>query len=42
MWKVTENVTYKNRCTTLSDNVCQWLAAGLWFSPGPRSGFLHQ
>jgi hypothetical protein len=39
MWKVTENVTYKNRCTTLSDNVCQWLAAGLWFSPvlGPVS-----
>jgi hypothetical protein len=20
--------------TTLCDNVCQWLAAGLWFSPG--------
>jgi len=23
------------RCTTLCDKVCQWLAAGLWFSPGP-------
>ena len=25
----------KARCTTLCDKVCQWLAAGLWFSPGP-------
>ena len=23
------------RCTTLCDKVCQWLATGLWFSPGP-------
>ena len=23
------------RCTTLCDKVCQWRAAGLWFSPGP-------
>ena len=23
------------RCTTLCDKVCQWLAAGQWFSPGP-------
>ena len=22
------------RCTTLCDKVCQWLAAGWWFSPG--------
>ena len=22
--------------TTLCDNVCQWLTAGRWFSPGPR------
>jgi hypothetical protein len=22
------------RCTTLCDTVCQWLAEGLWFSPG--------
>jgi hypothetical protein len=22
------------RCTTLCDKVCQWLATGLWFSPG--------
>jgi hypothetical protein len=25
----------KARCTTLGDKVCQWLAAGWWFSPGP-------
>ena len=24
------------RCTTLRDIVCQWLATGRWFSPGPR------
>ena len=23
------------RCTTLCDKVCQWLATGQWFSPGP-------
>ena len=23
------------RCTTLCDKVCQWLATGLWYSPGP-------
>ena len=22
-------------CTTLCDKVCQWLATGWWFSPGP-------
>ena len=22
-------------CTTLYDKVCQWLATGQWFSPGP-------
>ena len=24
-----------SRCTTLCDKVCQWLAIGRWFSPGP-------
>jgi len=23
------------RCTTICDKVCQWLATGQWFSPGP-------
>jgi hypothetical protein len=23
------------RCTTLCDKICQWLATGQWFSPGP-------
>ena len=23
------------KCTTLCDKVCQWLATGRWFSPGP-------
>jgi hypothetical protein len=25
----------RGRCITLCDKVCQWLATGLWFSPGP-------
>jgi len=29
-------ISIRARCTTLCDNVCQWLATGRWFSPGPR------
>jgi hypothetical protein len=25
----------RTRCTTLCDDVCQWLVAGQWFSLGP-------
>jgi hypothetical protein len=28
-------ISIRARCTTLFDKVCQWLATGLWFSPGP-------
>ena len=28
-------ISIKTGCTTLCDQVCQWLAAGRWFSPGP-------
>jgi hypothetical protein len=28
-------ISIRTRCTTLCDKVCQWLATGLWFSPGP-------
>ena len=28
-------ISTRARCTTLCDNVCQWLATGRWFSPGP-------
>ena len=28
-------ISIKARCTTLCDKVCQWLATGRWFSPGP-------
>ena len=28
-------ILIRARCTTLCDKVCQWLATGLWFSPGP-------
>jgi len=35
-------ISIRLRCTTLCDKVCQWYATGQWFSPGPRSGFLHQ
>ena len=27
-------IPLRARCTTLCDKVCQWLAAGRWFSPG--------
>ena len=28
-------ISIRGRCTTLCDKVCQWLATGRWFSPGP-------
>ena len=28
-------IAIRTRCTTLCDKVCQWLATGRWFSPGP-------
>ena len=28
-------IPLRARCTTLCDQVCQWLAAGQWFFPGP-------
>ena len=28
-------ISIKARCTILCDKVCQWLAIGRWFSPGP-------
>ena len=28
-------ISIRVRCTTLCDKVCQWLATGHWFSPGP-------
>jgi len=28
-------LSLRARCTTLCDKVCQWLAAGQWFSLGP-------
>ena len=28
-------ISIRARCTTLCDTVCQWLAAGRWFPPGP-------
>jgi hypothetical protein len=28
-------ISIRARCTTLCDKICQWLATGRWFSPGP-------
>jgi len=28
-------ISMRARCPTLCDKVCQWLATGRWFSPGP-------
>jgi hypothetical protein len=29
-------ISFRVRCTTLCDKVCQWLATDLWFSQVPR------
>ena len=29
-------ISIRARCTTLCNKVCQWLATGRWFSPGPQ------
>jgi hypothetical protein len=34
-WCCGVRISIGARCTTLSDKVCQWLATGQWFSPGP-------
>ena len=34
LWPLMLRVRLRARCTTLCDKVCQWLAAGQWFSPG--------
>jgi hypothetical protein len=33
--KLWVRILIRERCTTLYDKVCQWLATGLWFSPSP-------
>jgi hypothetical protein len=30
------------QCTTLCDKVCQWLATGRWFSPGPLFSYTNK
>ena len=30
-------ISIRARCTTLCDKVCQWIATGRWFSPGPST-----
>jgi hypothetical protein len=32
----------RTRCTTLCDKVCQWIATGRWFSPGPPVSFTNK
>jgi hypothetical protein len=32
-------ISIRARSTTLCDKVCQWLATGRWFSPGPPLSF---
>jgi hypothetical protein len=34
-WNTAKVAIKRARCTTLCDKVCQWLATGRWFSPGP-------
>jgi hypothetical protein len=28
-------ISIRATCTTFCDNICQWIATGRWFSPGP-------
>ena len=35
-------ILIRARCTTLCDKVCQWLATGRWFSPGPPVSFTNK
>ena len=35
-----DRISIRVRCTTLCDKVCQWLAAGRWFSLGPHVLFV--
>ena len=32
--KLSVRISIRARCTTICDNVCQWLATGRWSSPG--------
>ena len=35
-------ISIRARCTTLCDKVCQWIATGRWFSPGPPVSSINQ
>ena len=35
-------ISISARCTTLCDKVCQWLATGRWFSPGPSVSSINK
>ena len=35
-------ISIRARCTTLCDKVCQWLATGRWFFPGPSVSFTNK
>jgi hypothetical protein len=36
------HISIRARCTTLCDKVCQWLATGRWFSPGPSVSSINK
>ena len=37
-----ESISFRARCTTLCDQVWQWLATGWWFSPGTPISFTNK
>ena len=39
MWAI---ISIRAKYTTLCDKVCQWLATGRWFSPGPPVSFTNK
>ena len=41
-WCLWVRNSIRTRCTTLCDEVCQWLATGLLFSPGPPVSYTNK
>jgi len=35
-------IIYTGIDKTLCNQICQWLAADMWYSPGTRVNFIHQ
>jgi hypothetical protein len=41
-WCLRVRISIRARCTPLCDKLCQWLATGRWFSPGPSVSYTNK